>query len=49
MVPVTGYASIGATASNEIVYDGEAYTGTVINTYGYFWVNGNRVLSGVSA
>lgn len=49
MIPVTGYVNAIATASNVFTYNGRQYTGTVTNSYGSYWINGTRVLSGIAA
>ncbi len=49
MVPVTGYVSANATASNVFTYKGRQYTGTITNAYGTYWINSTPVLAGVPA
>lgn len=43
MAPITGYASSSATASNVFIFASRQCTGTVVETHGYFWVNGTRL------
>lgn len=44
LVPITGYASISATASNLFTRNSVVYNGRVDETHGAFWVNNNRVI-----
>ena len=49
IIPNTGYVTANATASNVFTYEGRKYTGEVTRTFGYYWINGVRVLSGMEA
>lgn len=49
MVPITGYASIGATASNVFAINSNVYSGTVTKAYGTFWINGTMVIPTASS
>ncbi len=44
-VPITGYASIGATASNLFTRNSVVYSGTVLETHGTFWINSKMVIA----